>query len=98
VQVKGPEYLDVPAHVEREYRLKVMSFVEGNFKGKVTFTNEKSGEYVAYDVDFSFTPSGTLATYALETIVKQAVGHAFPIENPLTVQVKLTVEFRCAFF
>lgn len=53
VTLKGPEYIDIPGHAEREYKLGFYAYREGVTQARVTFTNEETNEFLFYDVSIT---------------------------------------------
>jgi len=81
--------VDVPAHLSRDFRVKFFTFLEGKTTARVTFTNERTGEFIFYTLEFNATPPEVLETTAMETVVRQPVTHSFVIDNPLSTPVTL---------
>ena len=88
-KVSGAEFIDVPAHTERTYRLSFFTYVEGTYSGQVKFLNESTGEYIFYGMTFTSLPPEDISEIALETPVRQLVSETVTIENPLESSVTL---------
>ncbi|CAG6023165.1 unnamed protein product [Menidia menidia] len=95
VSLRGLKYMDVPAHANRDYNLSFSAYKEGHYSTKVTFSNEKTGEYLFYLVTFKVTPPGILSTITLETTVRRTVSASIQVENPLTTPTCLSTECKC---
>mmetsp|Transcript_4036 Transcript_4036/g.9628 ORF Transcript_4036/g.9628 Transcript_4036/m.9628 type:complete len:4944 (+) Transcript_4036:104-14935(+) len=87
--------IDVPAHLERDFKLKFNTYLEGKTQATVTFTNERNGEYLFYPLEITATAPQTLETVAMETTVRNAVSHTFLIDNPLSTAVALAATCDC---
>jgi hypothetical protein len=53
----------------------------------VSFTNEQTGEFQFYEVQFRAARPGVLATIQLSTVVRQRKQHTVILDNPLTTAV-----------
>ena len=90
--LKGLEYIDVPGLTKKEYKLDFYAHKEGILNSKVTFKNEKSGEYHVYAVNFTVGSPGSIGTVELITPVRKSTSHIIAISNPLgSVQVNFLV-------
>ena len=87
VKLTGLEYIDVPALGKKDYRLKFYAHKEGSFVAKVTFRNEKTNEYLFYNIHFKATPPGIIGSIDLSTPVRKSVSHRVTIDNPMPTQV-----------
>jgi len=85
----GPPALDVPAHSERVYRLHALMHREGTMSARVTFLNEKTGEYMWYEVSFTAGPPSSRGTVQLEGAVRQRITRMVRVANPLSKDVTL---------
>jgi len=90
VTLKGPEYIDIPGHAEREYKLGFYAYREGTTTARVTFTNEDTNEYLFYDVTVTATAAGVIGELELRSPVRQRAAHAVTVANPLDTPVTLT--------
>ena len=57
---------------------------------KVTFVNEKTGEYQFYEVSFRSIKPSALAVISLTTTVRRRKQHPISIDNPLPTPATLT--------
>lgn len=87
VRVSGPDFIDVPAHTERAYRLSFFTYVEGVTAGTLTFLNESTGEYLYYEFRFTSLSPEDISELTLEIPVRQLASEVVEIENPLDVPV-----------
>lgn len=85
------DYLDVPALQKRDYILNFHALREGSTAADVTFTNERTGEYVRYAVNVKATAPPVASTIALSGAVRQLVEHTLDVENPLDRPVTFAV-------
>ena len=63
----------------------------GFFKFQITFTNEKSGEYIVYDVSFKAIKPNIIGSIDLSTPVRKMLEHKITLENPLDTPVTFNV-------
>ena len=54
---------------------------------QVTFRNEKTNEYLFYNIHFKATPPGIISSIDLSTPVRKSVSHRVTIDNPMPTQV-----------
>jgi hydrocephalus-inducing protein len=90
VFLNGGKTVDVPALQARDYNLKFYSFKEGTYNATVTFTNPKTGEYIAHSLVFTATAPGTAETIALEAPVRATASKIVTISNPLDASQPVT--------
>uniref|UniRef100_A0AAV2L4X0 Uncharacterized protein n=1 Tax=Knipowitschia caucasica TaxID=637954 RepID=A0AAV2L4X0_KNICA len=57
VSLSGLDVIDVPALTKKDYKLSFHAYKTGQYKIKVTFHNEESGEYLFYLITFKITSS-----------------------------------------
>jgi len=82
-QVKGARTVDVPGLGTREYKMSFLPALEGKYSVPLTFTNESTGEFVTYTLDFEATAPGTAGNLTLESVVRTPVSTTINIPNPL---------------
>jgi len=92
VTLKGPDYIDLPGHADREYSLGFYAHKEGVTRARVTFTNEDTHEYLFYDVEVTATAAGVLQVLELRSPVRQRASTSVTVSNPLDTAVLLTCE------
>jgi hypothetical protein len=85
------DHFDVPALQTREYRLNFYAHREGTSSAEVTFTNERTAEYVSYALVVKATPPALASTIALDGAVRALVSHALDVDNPLGAPVTFAV-------
>jgi hypothetical protein len=90
VMIKGPEFIDVPPLLSKDYKLSFYSYKEGVVSPKVVFKNEQNQEYAFWNLTFKSTPPGVLQTIELNTSVRAAVTKEITIFNPLQLAVNFT--------
>lgn len=61
------------------------------FSFQITFTNEKSGEYIVYDVSFKAIKPNIIGSIDLSTPVRKMLEHKITLENPLETPVTFNV-------
>jgi len=74
--------LDVSGMQTKDYKMTFNAFKEGDQELRVTFTNEKTREYVFYMVKYTVTAPVVMGVIPLETLVRSPVAHTIAIENP----------------
>ena len=89
--IKGLHYIDVPGNSKRDYKLTFFAHKEGVSQLKVVFMHELTGEFQFYEVIFTGTKPGAVATINLTTPVRQSIQHTIRLENPLSFTVSFTV-------
>ncbi|XP_071173399.1 hydrocephalus-inducing protein homolog isoform X10 [Mytilus edulis] len=89
--IEHMHYLDVPASGSKDFKLAMYFYKEGATQMKITFTNEKSGEYVVYDVSFKAIKPNIMGTIDLSTPVRKTLEHKITLENPLDTPVTFSV-------
>ncbi|KAF3689156.1 Hydrocephalus-inducing protein Hy-3 [Channa argus] len=95
VSLKGLEYIDVPGLAKRDYKVSFFTYREGQYNTKVTFNNERTGEYLFFLINFKATLPGVLSIIELVTTVRRTVSATVQVENPLTTSICLTTECKC---
>ena len=88
--LKGHEHVDVPAGQSRAFKLSYFAYKEGPTTGQVHFINDKTGEYVFYNLSLTGAPAGTLSSIPMQAPLRQLTSHMLPIANPLDVPVTFT--------
>jgi hydrocephalus-inducing protein len=94
-KIEGLDYIDVPGHSTRDYKLNFYAFREGTTQCEIHLKNETSGEYLFYEVTFKATAAGVLDTVQLNTCVRSVARHTVNVSNPLPTPV--TVSMTCAY-
>lgn len=95
VTFSGLDYIDVPANVEKFYKLNFYSYKEGTFFAKVTLTNISTGEYLYFTLAFLVKPSAVLETIELETPVRKSITHTITLHNPLNIPAIFNIICDC---
>jgi hydrocephalus-inducing protein len=96
LEVKGLDFIDIPALGERQYRLVFWACKEGlTVNTKITFLNEKTKEYLFYTVAYTTTPADVVKTLRLETPVRRGVTQPLSVENPLAIAASFTTHCDC---
>jgi len=94
-RIEGLDYIDVPGHSTRDYKLNFYAFREGTTQCEIHLKNETTGEYMFYEVTFKATAAGVLDTIQLNTCVRSVTRHTVDISNPLTAPVE--IQMTCAY-
>jgi hydrocephalus-inducing protein len=94
-ELKGPSTVDVPALLERRYKLTFVAHSAGPVNGIVHFYNEETGEGMFYFVTFNVTRMDMVALPAMETAVRQRLPFFVPVENPSAQEVTFK-EMKCS--
>ncbi|CAH8595166.1 unnamed protein product [Heterobilharzia americana] len=79
--IKGLNYLDVPGDSSKEYNLSIFTYRE------VTFTNEITGEYQFFEVNFKSIRRKSLDVIRMQTLVRKPTVYTLTLENPLMIPV-----------
>jgi hypothetical protein len=87
VTLKGPEFIDVPPLMTKDYKLSFYSYKEGQVTAKVTFKNEQNQEFSYWTLTFKSTPPGTISTLEMATNTRSACVKELSLYNPLPVSV-----------
>uniref|UniRef100_A0A5K4F930 Hydin_ADK domain-containing protein n=1 Tax=Schistosoma mansoni TaxID=6183 RepID=A0A5K4F930_SCHMA len=85
--IQGLDYLDVPADSSKEYKLSIFTYREGFTLIKVTFTNETTGEYQYFEVNFKSIRNKVLDVIRMQTPIRKSITHTLTLENPLSIPV-----------
>ncbi|CAH8565959.1 unnamed protein product [Heterobilharzia americana] len=85
--IKGLNYLDVPGDSSKEYNLSIFTYREGFTLVKVTFTNEITGEYQFFEVNFKSIRRKSLDVIRMQTLVRKPTVYTLTLENPLMIPV-----------
>ncbi|XP_022080460.1 hydrocephalus-inducing protein homolog isoform X2 [Acanthaster planci] len=88
--LKGLDYIDVPGHSKRDYKLNFFCHKEASYSAKVIFRNEVTSEFQFYYVTFKSTAPGIMDTIAMTTPVRLSTSHTICLDNPLAVPVTFT--------
>jgi len=93
----GLKTMDVPPLKTKDFKLVYHPFKPGDTKANITFTNEETGEYLFYNMEFKAGQATEVPEIKLDAIVRQKFTHQIPIENPFNSEVELTVQLgACA--
>ena len=77
--------IDIAPYATKEVPIRFNSFVEGNTKGKITFTNTNTGEYCFYNLIGKSIMAEVIETIKIEAPVRQSARYIVGIENPLAI-------------
>ncbi|VDP60893.1 unnamed protein product [Schistosoma mattheei] len=91
--IQGLNYLDVPADSSKEYKLSIFTYREGFTLIKVTFTNETTGEYQYFEVNFKSIRNKSLDVIKMQTPIRKPITYTLILENPLSIPGKVTLEY-----
>eukprot|EP00965_Chrysotila_dentata_P045391 1508029-Pleurochrysis_carterae.AAC.3 len=86
-QLSGHQYLDVPANMTRTYTLNFYAYKEGTTGGEVRFVNEKTGEYLWYQLNLKAEAPAVLKTIELQAPLRQLTTYDLHLANPLETPV-----------
>ena len=85
-------YLSVEIHLLSYHMLyRFISPVEGTSKAIITFTNPLTNEYLFFALTAVTTASEVIETINLESPVRQIARHVITLENPLPLDVPITM-------
>lgn len=92
--ITAAEHVDVPGLSERDFKVQVITYVEGKVQARVIFKNTASNEYMFYDTTFVASKPAARETIKLECPVRQLATVRVKVDNPLSEEV--TVDARCS--
>lgn len=75
----------------KEFPVRFLSFMEGNSKARITFTNPDTKEYCYFELNAKTVMSEILETFHIEAPLRQTARLVFTIENPLPPDVSITM-------
>uniref|UniRef100_A0A8C4S4T7 HYDIN axonemal central pair apparatus protein n=1 Tax=Erpetoichthys calabaricus TaxID=27687 RepID=A0A8C4S4T7_ERPCA len=93
-ELKGLDYVDVPASAKRDYKLTFFSYKEGVVQAKVIFQNETNQEYLYYILNFKATPPSAISSIEMVTVVRQSTSATVKVENPLPFSTSFIVDCK----
>lgn len=76
---------------EKDFQVRFNSFVEGNTKARITFTNPVNNEYFFYDIVAKTTMADVLETIELESSARRTARYNINIDNPLPSDAIVTM-------
>jgi hypothetical protein len=76
---------------EKDFQVRFSSFVEGNTKARITFTNPVNNEYFFYDIVAKTTMADVLETIELESSARRTARYNISIDNPLPSDAVVTM-------
>merc|ERR1719326_540432 len=84
---------DLPASLERPYKFAVYAHKAiPSAAFRLEFTNPETGEFVLYDVRFTFVAPDSLGEIRFDTSCRQENRHAILVENPLSTAATFTLK------
>ncbi|KAJ3047832.1 hypothetical protein HK097_011139 [Rhizophlyctis rosea] len=93
VVIRGHDFIDVPAELDKEYKLTFYAYKEGVTNVKVMFRNEQTQEYAFYLINFKSTAPGVMSTIEMSTVVRQVCVKEVAVYNPLSVPAVFAVTY-----
>lgn len=95
VSITGTDTIDVPAMLERKFKLGFYAYKEGKTTTSVTFLNESTGEAMMYIVEFTATKQDSCPNLSpMTTPVRVMNTQQFVITNPLDIDATFQ-DFAC---
>jgi len=91
IKLHGVETFDLPPGASKEYKFNVYAYREGSAKARIVLTNQKTEEFLAYEVSFKFVAPDTLQVLDFATACRQTASHPISVVNPLSS----AVSFKC---
>lgn len=88
--IRGANTIDVPGGASKEYKLNFLTYKIANTKFKVSFTNEKTGEFITYELLMKATQQDLIGVVELVASVRDTSSKVIMIENPLDTAVDIT--------
>ena len=70
----------------KDFQVRFNSFVEGNTKAKITFTNHQTKEYCFYELNAKAVAAEVLDVIKMESPVRQTARYVITADNPLTTE------------
>lgn len=90
--IRGANTIDVPGGSAKEYKLNFLTYKLGTTKFKVTFKNEKTREFIYYDLTVKAGTQDLISLVELASPVRELSSEVITIENPLDKEVEITRE------
>jgi hypothetical protein len=73
----------------KEFPVRFLSFMEGNSKARITFTNPESHEYCYFELNAKTLMGEILETFNIEAPIRQTARLILTIENPLPIDIPI---------
>ena len=87
VFLQGAEWLDVPALMEREYRLRFRCLKACSTTITARFVSPSSGEYLEYQINVNVKEVEVLETIHLKAPVREITSTSIALRNPFSRDV-----------
>ncbi len=94
VRLTSADTIDIPAMQKRAFKLSYLAYQLGTTKATVTFLNEKTGEFMFYNITFTAEKTSAQSPISLKAAIRQKVASKVTVVNPFDVVGNLT-GFRC---
>ena len=91
--ITAPTHVDVPALADKLIKIAITPHAPAPVRTAVTCTNEATGEYVFYNLEYTVKEGPAVATVALSAPVRTRVRKSIALHNPLPHEV--TVSGAC---
>ena len=90
------EYIDVGPNEVCDYKLNFYAYKDTTCTLKITFKNEKSGEFLSYSITFKAVqkPDNILESIKLSCPVRRSIQKKIILKNPLNYQLTFTTECK----
>ncbi|CAM6101477.1 unnamed protein product [Calypogeia fissa] len=88
----GPKAVEIPGGAARECLLNFHAYRPGTYGYKVTFLNERTTEYIFYNIMVVVNKGDIVKTIPFECVVRQRMVHTLHVKNPLNAPVTFTVK------
>ena len=88
--------LDLAGESTKDFKLNFLAYKIGQYKVKLTFLNETSGEYLSYVLNVTATEADLLETIELASPIRESISRIVTIENPTDQEVIIAkAQFTC---
>jgi hydrocephalus-inducing protein len=91
IKIHGVETFDLPPGATKEYKFNVYAYRQGSALARIVLTNQKTDEFLTYEVAFKFVAPDTLQVIEFATACRQTATHPISVMNPLST----AVTFKC---
>ena len=86
----GAASIEVPALVERDFKVSFYAYKEGITRSRIRFINDTTKEFIFFNVVWKATKAGVISTIVLDTGIRQKVTSLVTVRNPLEGAVEIT--------
>uniref|UniRef100_A0A7S0B324 Uncharacterized protein n=1 Tax=Pyrodinium bahamense TaxID=73915 RepID=A0A7S0B324_9DINO len=91
IKLHGVETFDLQPGLTKEYKFNVYAYREGTALAQLVLTNQKTEEFLCFEVAFKFVAPETIGLISLSAACRQTATHPISVVNPLSSPAS----FRC---